>query len=254
MKKEDNRSKKKAGPFARLLSSIKFLVEEDVNTSDKRRSPRIECRCEVEFVDLHGTKGKGFLIDISKKGLQMETETKLYKGVTLAIKAPEEEMLDRTAPFMAKVRWVRKKHGQYRIGLALPQGIEDDPHWLEALLTQLGYAEDGQRREHIRASSEIRGQLTLDDDDERVSHSVELLNLGMGGALIKSGTSFSKDAQFSLLIGPFKDLPILSLTGTILRVVEKSGKDFDLFPCSFRPNEESEAATLKEYILKLNEQ
>ena len=253
MKQEKHTGDQKRGLLARLLSSINFMVTQDLSTKDKRQTPRIECRCEVEFVDENGKKGKGFLIDISKKGLQLETETRLAKGLTLAMKAPEEEMLDRTTPFMAKVRWTRKRHGQTRAGLALPNGIEEDPNWLESLLNQLGYSEDGtQRREYIRATTEISGQLTLDDED-RTTQSVELLNLGMGGALIKSKTPLPKDCQFSLIVGPFEDLPILSLSGTVLRLVKKEGRDFDLFPCRFNPTEEKDADILQEYILKLSE-
>lgn len=253
MKKEDTRGKKKAGFFARLLSSIHYLVDEDTNTEDKRRAHRITCRAEVAYVDINGTRGNGFLVDISKNGLQLETESKLYKGMTVAIKAPEEEMLDNTAPFMAKVRWVRKKHGIFRVGLALPDGIHEDPNWLESLLKQLGYNEsESQKRQHIRASSEIPGQLTLDGDQDRTSIGLEVLNLGMGGALLRSEQDLEKDSQFSLLIGPFEDLPPLVLTGTILRVVEKPDKKFNLFPSRFRPQEEKETKVLQEYILKLS--
>ena len=251
MTNDNPRTNRKRGFLEKLLSSINFLVKEDVNTKDQRRDARIECRYEVSYVDEFGTSGTGTLIDISRKGLQMESPVKVRKGVTLAIKAPEDETLDRTAPFMAKVCWCRKGEEGYRVGLALPPGVEDDPHWLESLLHQLDYSvEEGQRREHIRAAGQIPGRITPLSPEEREPFEVEVRNLGMGGALLKSQQLLARDSQFELRVGPHADLPELALRGTILRVVEKS--DHVLYPCRFRTSEEPEDDLLREYILKLS--
>lgn len=254
MKNDDGRSKRKEGLLSRLMSSLNFMVSDEPSTRDQRGSARINCRYEVTFVDEFGKKGSGYLIDISKSGLQMETGNRLRKGVTLALQAPDDEKLDRTAPFMAKVRWTRKgKDGIHRIGLALPPGVEDDPHWLEALLHQLGYTEDeGQRRQHIRASSQIPGVLTpvTETDKQAGSFEVAILNLGMGGALLKSQVPLAKNSQFHLVLGPFEDLPEIKLFGSVLRVMEKS--DHVLYPSRFRAQEERDEKILEEYILKLS--
>lgn len=92
-------------------------------------------------MDENSRIGQGFLLDVSKSGLQIETERKLSKGITLALNAPEEEELERTSPFMARVKWTRaQEDGKYRAGLALPKEVEDDPHWLESLLSHFGNA------------------------------------------------------------------------------------------------------------------
>lgn len=251
MKEDNDRIQRKKGLLDRVLSSISFMVDEDTNTRDQRRSARLFCRHEVSYVDEYGSKGVAYLVDISKKGLQIETSSKIRKGVTLAVAAPEEESLDRTAPFMAKVRWCRRgEDRKFRVGLALPPGAEDDPHWLESLLHQLGYSEqEGQRREHIRAVGRIPGQLTPEGNEaDRLE--VEVQNLSMGGALIKSQQSLQRNSHFELQIGPLEDLPELKLSGTILRIVEKP--DHLLYPSRFRLNGDRDEKVLREYILKLD--
>jgi PilZ domain len=253
MKDDDDRSQRKKRLMDRVLSAINFMVSEDLNTQEQRISPRVDCRYEVSYVDENGMKGVGYLIDISKKGIQLETSRKIKKGITVALKAPESEVLDRTAPFMAKVQWTRKgPEGSFRAGLALPPGADEDPHWLESLLHQLGYTDDGtQRRHFIRASSEISGQLCVHESDETCE--VEVLNLGMGGALLKTPSELPKDGQFQLTVGPFEDLPPLSLSGTILRVVEEPDRDYRLYPSRFRPTEDRDTNILQEYILKFSD-
>jgi c-di-GMP-binding flagellar brake protein YcgR len=240
---------RKQGLLTRILSSINFLVTEDTGTEEMRNSARIECRAEVAYVAINGSQGKGYLVDISKTGLQLETEKKLAKGITIALNAPDDETLDRTSPFMAKVRWSRKgKAGTYRAGLELPPGTEEDPHWLESLLHQLGYTEDGsQRRRFIRADSAIEGRLTPQAKGSETID-VKVLNLGMGGAMLQTDSALPRNLQFTLVLGPHEDLPKLSLDGTILRIVEKSQSY--LHPSRFATSDEREAEILKEYILK----
>lgn len=250
MSDEKQRFERKQSTLTRLLSSINFLVSENTSTRDTRQSARLECRAEVNFVEETGAGGKGFLIDISRHGLQLETERKLSRGRTIALNAPQDDRLDRTAPFMAKVRWSRKgKAGTYLAGLQLPPGTEDDPHWLEALLHQLGYSDDGsQRRRFIRADSTICGQLTP-DDEESETVTVEVLNLGLGGALLKATESLGQNLQFTLTIGPDGDLPELSLKGTVLRVIPKD--NHTLHPSRFATADDRGTEILNEYILKL---
>lgn len=252
MTKEVDRIQRKQGLLAKLVSSISFLVTEDTKTHDQRNSPRIECRAKISYVDQHGNKGSGFLIDISKSGLQLETPTKLGKGLTLALNAPDEEILDQTTPFMAKVCWTTKGEGAFRAGLALPSGVEDDPHWLESLLHQLGYTDDGsQRRRFIRSDSELTGVLSPSSDREG-STQVKVLNLGLGGALLRTSTPLAKNLEFHLQIGPYQDLPAVGVEGTVLRVVEKPEESLSLNSVRFNLSEEKDLAILKEYVLNLS--
>ena len=180
----------------------------------------------------------------------MECTTKISKGMTVAIRAPEQETLDKTAPFMASVKWCRKNGDSgYAVGLALPEDVVSDPHWLESLLNQIGYSEEDQRREFIRAKSEISGTLLLEDESDTVA--VEVKNLGMGGALLKTNRSMTQNSPFQLSLGPIDDLPVLKIRGTILRVVDK--EDHILCPSSFQVALDEDSKLLQEYILKFSD-
>lgn len=134
--------KRKQGVLARLVGSLNFLITEDTGTREMRACPRLEFRAEVTYVSQKGTTDTGFLVDISKTGLQLETERKLPKGITLALNAPDRDEVEENIPFMARVKWTRKVGDKFRAGLALPQSAVDDEHWLEVLLEKLGYREE----------------------------------------------------------------------------------------------------------------
>ena len=214
MTDDSQRFERKQGLLTKLLSSINFLVTENTSTRDTRGSARIECRAEVAYVEETGSRGKGYLVDISRTGLQLETESKLSKGRTV-FQQPEERA------------------------------------WLESLLHQLGYTDDGsQRRRFIRADSAIEGQLTPEaEGSEPVM--VKVLNLGMGGALLRADEALAQNLQFKLVLGPHEDLPELCLDGTVLRIIEKPDEGFVLHPSRFATSNEREEAILNEYILKL---
>ena len=109
--------KRKQGVLARLVGSLNFLITEDTGTREMRACPRLEFRAEVTYVSQKGTTGTGFLVDISKTGLQLETERKLPKGITLALNAPDRDEVEENIPFMARVKWTRKVGDKFRAGL-----------------------------------------------------------------------------------------------------------------------------------------
>lgn len=157
----EKRFQRKQGLLNRILSSINFLVTEDSGTRDLRSSARIDCRAEVAYVDEKGVAGEGFLVDISRTGLQIETEKKLPKGYTLALNPPNDDKVGEKPPFMARVRWTRKiEGGKFRAGLGLPPSVVEDEHWLEALLDHLGY------NDAEKAGEELDEESLEDDDSE----------------------------------------------------------------------------------------
>ncbi len=248
-------SPRKKGMLARLLSSIQYLVEPKVGTEDRRSAPRLSCCYTVTFISENGRPGEAELSDVSSRGLRLKTQDPLSKGLTLALNAPSDEKIGQYPPLMARVVWsVRNSDGSYHHGLMVPTALADEESWLDKVLATMGYHDDGsQRRQHIRAQSEISGLLTLDDDPLQREIEVSIQNLGMGGALLRCPETLSANAQFSLVIGPYDDLPAVSLKGTILRVKEMPDSGFTLHPSRFRPLRNLDERVLKEYILKLIE-
>ena len=244
--------RQKRGLLTRLLSSISFLIEPTLTTEDRRTVPRLPCSESVTFVSDTGASGTAELLEVSSRGLRLRTDIALTKGRTLALNPPDNKEL-KTAPLMARVVWSNPQGSSRQVvGLALPSELQDESTWLDSMLKSLGYTDDGsQRRQHIRAEAEIQGRLLLEGQTEEQRVEVSVLNLGMGGALFRCASTFPKDAQFQLSIGPHDDLPQLNLNGTILRIIEKEG--FTLHPSRFRPLDERDDKILREYILNLLE-
>lgn len=239
--------------LGRVLSSIQFLVSPNINTEDRRSVPRIKCRYPIGFLTETGAAGEGQLLDVSAKGFRLRTTLKLSRTMTLAVNPPQTESLSGFSPLMAQVVWSASEREGYTLyGMALPAEVAEERTWLEEVLDELGYRHDGsQRRQHIRANAKIAGQLQLEDDETEEFHSVSVLNLGMGGALIRCEQTLEKNRQFRLTLGPFEDLPELELRGTILRVSEQPEENFTLHPSRFRPLDERDNKLLREYILTL---
>lgn len=237
------------GPLARLLSSIKFLVDPVLPVDDRRDLGRLECSYEVSYLSESNQSGTGELLDISRRGLRLRTEKALSKGRNVALKPPPNlPMKDDFAPIMAKVVWAcRDTDGRFLAGLLLPPGSDDEESWIEELLTRLGYADDGQRRRHVRAEADLEGLLQLAGGPQA---EVTILNLGLGGALIRAQDSYEKDSTFSLLVGPFQDLPELKLQGTVLKVTATEA-EHALHSVRFGPLEKRRHELLKEYIVSL---
>ena len=179
----------------------------------------------------------------------MRTVLQIPKAMTLALKPPATLAIGNHAPLMARVMWSTKASDGYLCGLLLPPGIEDEETWLEALLISMGFASAGsQRRKFVRADSDIDGRIVL---EAQPPVDVVVLNLGMGGALIKANQEFERNTAFKLQIGPYADLPELEVSGTILRATPSEGDSMLLHSTRFGPLEERRHRMLKEYILKL---
>lgn len=240
----------KKNPFSKLLASIKELVEPTLPIEDRRGGGRLACSYETSYVSEYGESGQCEIIDVSRRGLQLKTERPLARGLNVAIKTPEALGREKFASVMTKVMWTRKSQDQrYLSGLLLPPGIEDEETWLESILSKAGHKHDGsQRRKFVRAESEIAGRLDLEGE---APFNVTVVNLGMGGALIKSERSLEADRHFNLQLGPFGDLPEIEISGTILREASSTDGGPRLHSSRFGPLEKRRHSLLQEYILAL---
>lgn len=238
----------KQGALSRIFSSIKFLVEPDIPVEDRRAGGRVECALSTSFVTVTGENHDCTVLDVSRRGLRVRTERSVAKGLSVAIKPPEP-FAEKHASLMARVMWSRKDDdGKYLAGLLLPPGHENEESWLEAYLLSKGHSASGpQRRKFLRADAELPGRLILKDD---TMVPVILLNLGLGGALIRCEPELEKMSPFKLRLGPHGSLPELELSGTILRLTTETDA-FHLHSSRFGPLDARRHDLLKKYITSL---
>lgn len=235
------------GALARLMNSIRGLVDPQLPVEDRRSTGRFACDLETSYVTEIGGTGQARVLDVSRRGLRLSTAQQLGRGMTVAVKPPAS--LDGAfPPLMARVMWTRKGDQECLCGLLLPPGTEDDQSWLEAYLASQGFnAREPQRRKHVRADSDIPGELAR---DAQFPLSVVVKNLSLGGALIRTDQSLEKNSHFKLALGPHGDLPELELAGIVLR--QSGGDDEGLnYSVRFGPLEQRRHTLLKEYIVSL---
>lgn len=235
------------GPLARLMNSIRGLVDPDLPVEDRRSAGRYPCELETSYVTEIGGTGQARVLDVSRRGLRLSTPASLGRGITVAVKPPAA--LDGAfPPLMARVMWSRKAEDGYLCGLLLPPGTEDDQSWLEAYLSSQGLnPREPQRRKHVRADSDIPGLVSWEG---RPALPVMVKNLSLGGALIRTPETLEKNSAFRLSIGPHADLPDLELSGVVLRQSggDEEGNDYSV---RFGPLEQRRHTLLKEYIVSL---
>lgn len=251
MEKKINSSTRNAkkGALSRLLLSIKNLVDPQLPLEDRREANRAPCSVRVEYLTESGLSANGQLLDISRRGLRMQTAVQLNKGLTLALKPPSILADNELAAVMAQVVWTSRKGEAFFSGLLLPPGIEDEATWLKALITHLGYSHrNDQRREFVRTNASIPGYIYLNNAEQL---QVIIKNLSLGGALLNSKHEIAQGSSFSLQLGPLDDLPMLPLTGVILRSEGEHETGEYNHSSRFGPLEGRRHALLKEYILKL---
>lgn len=236
------------GPLARLMNSIRGLVDPDLPVEDRRTAGRYACDLETAYVTEIGGTGQAQVLDVSRRGLRLRTANSLGRGMTIAVKPPASLEGD-FPPLMARVMWSQRVSDSFLCGLLLPPGTEDDQSWLEAYLVSQGLSlNDPQRRKHVRADSDIPGVLSA---DAQMPLEVVVKNLSLGGALIRCAQSLEKNSSFRLRIGPHGDLPDLDLAGIVLRQSGGDGEGGLDHSVRFGPLEQRRHSLLKEYIVAL---
>lgn len=244
------RVKQKKGRLASFLAAISHLLDPVVPVDDRRLCGRISSDESLDFLTEAGKKGRAQLLDLSRYGLRLKTESHLAKKTTIALKAPTHPSVEKEPPLMAKVVWCyRDPSGLYISGLQVPDDAVGEVSWLSLLLEELGYSDDGsQRRKYIRAESEILGILEPETGDPTP---VRVLNLSMGGALIEAKENIPSNTQFSLQLGPHLDLPGLTIEGTVLRNSSDADGDKIYHSSRFGALTDETHKVLSEYIRTL---
>lgn len=238
-----------SSPYSRLMSSLKALVEPQLPLEERRLSGRLDTELEVNYTTEQNKPDRGTILDVSRRGLRLQTRMPLSRGMTVAIQAPDK-LQEFFSAVTAQVMWSSKTEGGYVSGLLLPPGIEFEESWVASVMQQLGYhISSFQRRKFVRADSELPGTLLL---DAQPPISVTVLNLSMGGASVATDIVVEQDTAFRLQLGPHADLPELEITGVVLRH-NVSEEGTHIHSTRFGPLEKRRHSLLKEYIMNLLE-
>ena len=202
--------------LSRLLKGFRSLIKPaptpDWDFSDRRTLVRVGCAYEV----VGHSEGEIFastVVDLGVLGLRLRTERILKVGKKIKLSWPEPPEGAVPEAVDCQVIWSNASEaGLIYTGDA--QAMRRS--WVTDVLRELGFTPDSiySKRRFVRADCLLTGQLSAGHEWSYM----QVSNLGIGGALLESGISFTGGDFLKLLIGPYEGLPLLSAGGRIVRV------------------------------------
>lgn len=188
-----------------LLSKVQSLVFKP-NLDDNRTRPRARCQIPISCQTKEGAMACT-LRDLSTHGARIQTDRKLAKGLDILLLPPKGSS-EKDKAVKAKVMWSRKYRGRYYIGMKFSRPGSES--WIKSLLQELGLSTSvpNQRRKFVRFNTEMPAQLRVYGNATQA----KVLDLSMGGALVKSSKTINNGAKVGLDLAGYGSTKSLSLS------------------------------------------
>lgn len=210
--------------FKQLVQGLKGLVpgsRRDLpGTSDRRELVRLRCDYPV-LVKLGDTIFAARVTDISAQGLRIavpEIERPPRRDSVVLVSYRPGGVPTGRQRLRCRVIWTRRPRSRTTVELGLAY---DDTHenlrfsWVQVLLQELGFDERRlYRRRALRVDLEL--PIYVRSMEGGPEHAGELLNLGVGGLLFRTGGDLSTGDPVQVSLGPYKKLPALNIVGRVV--------------------------------------
>ncbi|GMU54367.1 MAG: hypothetical protein AMXMBFR33_35130 [Candidatus Xenobia bacterium] len=175
---------------------------------------RVLCRYPVQIESGEGPPDRAYVVDIGLNGLRVEDVRRLKKGslVQVASAYPGLEHNRLTC----EVVWCRERiSGGYNAGLSYETAPPGS--WVRVILDELGLDEErgAQRRRYVRIATSLRAQVR-DLSSNQLLTEGRVVNLGLGGVLLRSPRQLAEGNEVLCLFGPYSHYPHLSVEATCL--------------------------------------
>ncbi|GEM_PF-829445 len=191
-------------------------------SGEKRFSPRVRCLVDAQIITPDKKKLDAVIVEISLEGMRLYSDKKLIPEdrVMILQQKPKEDAAGQISyeggPATMRVVWCRKKSDgkQFVCGLQYAdtkKNLQDS--WVASLLQHYGVSVGvaSQKRKKIRISVDL--PISIAHPLEMVSGQV--LDLGVGGALISTNIDISRKDILGFRIGPYRSLETLFIDGKI---------------------------------------
>lgn len=197
--------------FYRILPGSNPPVDE------RREIVRVPCKFPAMVLPAKGGEVKAVVVDMGLKGLRLETEEKLSKKKQVRIVRPGGGAV------VCKVVWSRAQRftNKFHAGVLFDDSPENmRASWIKPTLQQLGFQPGRikEKRQYIRVPSEHRAVLSSTAGDALGEG--DLLNLGIGGALVEIDVAIPKGNKIILKVDPVGALPLLEIRAGICSVTK----------------------------------
>jgi len=191
-------------------------------SGEKRFSPRVRCLVDARLITPDKKEMNAVIVEVSLDGMRLYSNKRLIPEdrVMILQQKPEEASAEKIhcegGPVTMRVVWSRKRSGekQFVSGLQYAdtkKNLQDS--WVAEMLQLYGVSVGiaSQKRKKVRISADLPISIAL--PLEMVSGQV--LDLGVGGALISTSLDISKKDILGFRIGPYKSFETLFIDGKI---------------------------------------
>lgn len=196
---------------------------------------------------------RSVVTDLGPAGMRLKFVEPLKRGDEILVTLEEDVPPDAVAAVRCQVVWCRKRRfsADRLAGLRYDDSEENlDRSWVRCILDSLGLREDDsspQRRRWIRAESALPGLLEAGE----VTSLVQVMDLGVGGALLQSPQTMPVQQRASVCLGPWDELPALRLEGELVGSAEDPLLASNLHRVRFDSPPPRKLKLLGDYIIKV---
>lgn len=233
-----------------------------LSLAERRKKLRVRTYIRLE-IRVSDTKASAIVTDLSLDGMRLRCNYQLEKGDRVEVTFLSEG--DESAPgsVFCHVVWVTEfgppGRATYEAGLSFEQAeeeSEDQESWVKYILGQLGFDEKQtfQKRRYLRAAGRVPARVFTAHNEESLNG--EIVNVGVGGALLSSEQALTADTLIHCEICLWRILPALRLPCKVLSVreeepEEKGGKPTYLHSLLFIAMDTEQVKLLGNYVIYL---
>lgn len=196
-----------------------------LSLAERRRKLRIRTYIRLE-IKVSDTLASAIVTDLSLDGMRLRTNYALEVGDRVEVRFLSDSETEIPGAAFCRAVWVTDfgppGHVTYEAGLSFEEiEPENQDTWVRYILEQLGFDENKtfQKRRFLRASGKVPARVYRPHQDDSVAG--EIVNIGVGGALLSCEEKLQTDALIHCEICLWRILPALRLSCRILSVREE---------------------------------
>jgi len=200
-----------------------------LSLAERRKKLRIRTYIRLE-IRVSDTSASAIVTDLSLDGLRIRCNYKLEEGDLVEVVLSDQKERDKYGAVCCRAVWVTSfgspGRESFEAGLSFQDSRENmQRSWVKYVLEQVGFDERKtfQKRKYLRTSGRVPARVFTANSEDTVSG--EILNLGVGGALLATKTPILNATQIHCEICLWRILPALRLPCRIMAVREDNSED-----------------------------
>lgn len=239
-----------------------------LSLTERRKKLRVRTYIRLEYSTAEG-RASAIVTDLSLDGLRMRCQKPLQDGEQVEVFFPDSSDTANTGSVRCKAVWLQdlsqdragtgraRGPASYEAGLHFEDSRDNmQRSWVRYVLEQLGFDENKtfQKRKFLRVKGQIPARVFTAYEGESLTG--EVVNLGVGGALLALDTPLEKDHQIHCEICLWRILPPLRLPCRVMNVAvdaehEGEGPPRHLHSLLFLGMDTEEVKLLGNYVIFL---